>query len=506
MARIDQLHRKIATGLIHFDLSMLLSAISMATDKLRKKNIDVFKNGNLDAWAAILIYVIADQDNLEQNAENGVTLEGILDFYNLETEEVLSLVDQVKRDLDLDEENENCPEFESADQEDSLINIESDEVNGVSEWLTVGVEFKYRTRIDRITGLQLEELTRTLLLEVNRDHHDPDCLTISSIKIKERQIKIQLTGYEADIDCFCDLMEGKRIVFVDWIILESEENLFTPDAHYAMFMEQFESMDLDGQEFESTDEIQVKLHQFVNRSPVEIKSQKPKDPEGTAIVDAIKAFKMRKNASITKVRQILNKQPNCTEAHICLAGWEEDQSKRIDMLEHALDLAEDSLDLEECDKHQLWWRYHRTRPYMRAMRLLAHELYNSGDEDGSRDLLWELIEMNEGDNQGNRLILLELCAVKKRWFEVRKLLAKYPEDQSLTFVYGRAIYLYYTQGNKSKTKKALIKAYQRNRHPLRLMSGVAAYPEIQPYFKLGDKNEATEVIPLLSSCFEKTKS
>jgi hypothetical protein len=142
---------------------------------------------------------------------------------------------------------------------------------------------------------------------------------------------------------------------------------------------------------------------------------------------------------------------------------------------------------------------------MRAMRFLAHELYESGDEEGSHELLWELIEMNQGDNQGNRLILLELCIVKKKWSDARKLFTKYPGDQSLTFLYGRAIYFFYTLGNKSKTKKALIKAYQRNKYPLRLMTKVEEYPEPQPYYRLGDKNEATEVIPFLSSCLSKDK-
>ena len=143
---------------------------------------------------------------------------------------------------------------------------------------------------------------------------------------------------------------------------------------------------------------------------------------------------------------------------------------------------------------------------MRAMRLLAEEFMISGKKDEGLDILWELIEMNEMDNQGNRVVLLEELTLAHRWTDLRELLALYPRDEFLSFYYAKVIYYYYTLGKKSKTRRALIEAYRRNKFPLRMLTGVEAFPKkLEDHFRFGDKNEALEVVPWLDKCLAKDK-
>ncbi len=486
MSRIDQLHKLFTTDVNHPEQSGNAKEILQAMEDLERRTKEIFGEENSDLWVAGMMYAVVRHNKVDLIPGSTLTLKNISAFYNQNEDDVLQLADHIEQEMDLDESTENYTESGFPESEHTFEISKSEEEKIFDDWMCVEVEFKSRAKIDRRRGLQIEELVRKFLLEINRDNEEEDYyLTLTGFKTEERELMIRLDGYERNIDRFCDLMEKKSFVCQEIIVLESATNLFIPNFHYATFMESYADMKLDGEVFKYMGEGPAKMDQ--------------------ATVEAIKAFRLHKSASIAEVRQILKKQPDCVEALICLAGWEENQSKRISQLEHALDMAEESLDLDEIDKQGIWWGAHRTRPYMRAMNLLAHELYEAGDEEGSREILWELIEMNKNDNQGNRQILLEVCVVKKKWIEVRKLLSLYPDDQSLPFVYALPIYLYYTQGKKSKSKKALIKAYRRNKYPLRLIAGVEEYPELQPYFKRGDKNEATEVIPFLSVCLQKDK-
>ncbi len=485
MSRIDQLHKLFTTDVNHPEQSGTAKKILQAMEDLERKTKEIFGEEHSDLWVAGMMYAVVRHNKADLIPGSRLTLKNISAFYNQNEDDVQELADHIAREMDLDEEGENYAEVVFPDHNHTFEISASEEEEFFDDWMSVEIEFKSRAKIDRRRGLQIEELVRKLLLEINSDNDEEHCLTFTGFQTEERELMIRLDGYEQDIDRFCDLMEKKSLVCQDIIVLESASNLFTPNIHYATFMESYADKNLDGEVF-----------RYMGEGPAKM---------DLATVEAIKAFEMHKSASIARARQILKSQPDCVEALICLAGWEENQNKRISQLEHALDMAEESLDLDEIDKNGLWWGDYRTRPYMRAMSLLAHELCATGDEEGSREILWELIEMNKNDNQSNRMILIELCVLKKKWIDVRKLLALYPEDQNISFVYALPIYLYYTQGKKSKTKKALIKAYRRNKYPLRLITGVEEYPESQPYFKPGDKNEATEVIPFLSVCLQKDK-
>jgi hypothetical protein len=499
----DKIDQRIADCLNQLDRFWLFTAVLLAADDLEIQRAKVFEKGDIDLWAAGLIIAIARHNRLD--SEEGVmnlNFEEIAIFYGVDSLYVTEKANEIHEMLKLGELNMKYREYDFSYLEDEEEFI----TEGSDLWMQVKVKFKNKAKIDVLEKTRLEELITELLVEVNEDEEESNFLRIIDIEVEGYHLIVGLEGYDGDIDFFCHLMEEEGLGVIEIDELNGGENLFLPDEHYTLFMEQHEAMNLEEKQFNSLEEIQQELDaKFKGKSLDEIKSANPLSPEGQAMIDAIKAFSLPKEASIERINQILEEQPNCVEAHICLAGWEKDPSRRIALLEDALAAGDASLDIAEIDRRKSWWGDHRTRPYMRAMKLLGHELFSSGDEGNATDILWELLEMNESDNQGNRFILMELLIIKKRWVEVRELFAKYPDEVHLIFIYGKAIYLYYTLGNKSKSKKALIKAYQRNIYPIRLIVGIEEYPEETNYFKFGDKVEATEIINFLTVCFEDKK-
>jgi tetratricopeptide (TPR) repeat protein len=495
----DQLAQRIADCLCDLDRFWFFTPVMAAIDEHNKISKGKFHEGEIDLLAAAYIYLISLHNQLDQkDLINGLTLDDIAGYYGLEPEIILTRADAIHPALKM-HENEKYREFDFSYLED-----EDEEEEGESqEWMKVLAVFTLPSGESWTS--EMEELVQELINEVNEDEEEDDWMVASELKIMGQQLSMELDGYNSDIDFFCHIMESNGFEFEKIVGLDHHVNRFTPTDHYAIFMEQHEVMDLGEQTFNSLEEIQDELDKFQGKAIDQIRAENPVSPEGEAMIGAIKAFKFPRLASIARVSHILQEHPNCVEAHICLAGWEDDASKRIALIEKALDAGERSLDLDMIDKRKMWWGDHRTRPYMRAMQILALELEDIGEIDQAIDLLWELIEMNEADNQGNRIHLLEIGILKRKWLDVRKLFDKYPNDIDLFFVYGKVIHLYYTLGKKSKTKKALLKAYSRNKYPLRLLAGIEEYPEPQPHFKLGDKTEATEVLDFLLACFEKDK-
>lgn len=497
MDRRDQLDQRVADCLNYLDRFWLFTPVMTALDNQRKIGTGKFAQRDIDLLAAAHIYLISRHNHLDQkDLITGLTLDDIAGYYGLEPQIILTRTDAIYPDLKMNE-NEKFREFDFSHLEDE----EEKDEGEAQEWMKVLTVFTLPSGESWTS--EMEELVQELLNEVNEDEEEDDWMVASEPKIMDQQLSMELDGYNSDIDFFCHIMEENGFEFEAIERLENPVNRYIPSDHYAMFMEQHEAMDLSDQTFNSLKEIQDELDKFQGKSIDQIREENPMSPEGEAMIGAIKAFKFPRLASIARVSQILQKHPNCIEAHLCLAGWEDDTSKSIALIEKALDAGERSLDMDMIDERKLWWGDHRTRPYMRAMQILAFELHNIGETDQAIELLWELIEMNEADNQGNRIHLLEICILKRKWLDVRELFDKYPNDIDLSFVYGKVIYLYYTLGKKSKTKKALLRAYSRNRYPMRLLAGIEEYPEPQSYFERGDKNEATEVLDFLLACFEK---
>ena len=501
MTVIEAILDQIGHCLFELNRGWFHSAVTKAADDFLRE----IKPGDqhVELYAAGLIFAISRHNSLDnEDSVKCITADSLGRYFQIDCDRILKKAGEIAKTLELEKHKEKYTDF---DLSYIFEEFELDEDQNEEEWVSVELILKHPHKINKSRKKQFKSIVQELLSLMHE--HWPENYSLYLIKVtsKGKKLKVRMEGKLDDLNIFCDLLREMDLTYDRMRFLTTDPNRFEPEEGYAMFMEQYELMNLDDREFNSIDELQHELERFHEKTTEENRKERPMSPNSQALIDSINAFNLPRNVSIKTINQILQQFPDCAEALICLAGWQKNVNKRIQYLESALQAGERSLDIEAIDRNKTWWGDHHTRPYMRAMRLMALELLNSEKIQEGMDLLWELLEMNEADNQGNREILMEFCITQRHWIDVRKLLKKYAGDDFLVFVYGEVIYLYYTQGRKARTRKALLKAYRRNKYPMRLLAGVEEYPEDPLYYQFGDKVEALQVLDMLLGCFEKDK-
>ena len=170
---------------------------------------------------------------------------------------------------------------------------------------------------------------------------------------------------------------------------------------------------------------------------------------------------------------------------------------------NGIEAAEEFLDIDGIDDQGLWWADHRTRPYMRALVFLGSHYMNTGQHKLGEEIYLDLLDMNPLDNLGIRYELMEYALHKKKWSIVKSILNEFSDDGGLLFYHAKYIYLFFTIGKKSKTKKAILTAHKKNPHVLRILVGGEDDPGYSEYYSPGSPEEATLVLPFLSEYFIK---
>ena len=454
----------------------------------------------IDLWAAAFILAAARCCKLEQkDTVMGITDNELSKYFEVDIRDIAGLTELIIHELKSADGNRSYRPVSLLYIIEDHEKIEEDEI-----WMPVEVIYTYKRKIDSMLLGEFTEIVEDLLSIVNDKRNEGDKLIVESVSEEGCELVALVCGYLNDINLFSRLLEEFDVKFLSWLELYLEENLYAPTAHYVTFMEQYELMNIRDGEFENMEGAEKAIESMKGKSFEELKIENKITPENEANIHALKLFSLHKEKSVVEVKNILKDFPDCIEAHICQAGWQVDASSRIQHLEKALQAGERILDMEFLDENNLWWGDHRTRPYMRAMQLMAVEHLQSGKSEEGVDMLWELIEMNENDNQSNRVILMDYCIYMKKWSEVRELLEKFKNSDRLIFVYGKLVYMYYTLGKKSKTRKQLMKAYRRNKYPMKILAGKEEYPDEEVrYFDRGSSVEALEVLNMMTACFER---
>ena len=83
-------------------------------------------------------------------------------------------------------------------------------------------------------------------------------------------------------------------------------------------------------------------------------------------------------------------------------------------------------------RHDFWMDF-ETRPFMRALHLLALCLWKTGERDLAVHEAEALLRLNPNDNQGIRELLLVWYAERGEWAALRKLLKRYRNDAGTGF-------------------------------------------------------------------------
>jgi len=283
----------------------------------------------------------------------------------------------------------------------------------------------------------------------------------------------------------------------------NSENLYAPDSHYLHFIETYIS-GADFSKFETLEEAQELMSQIQGKTPEQMQKEFPPDTKSKAWLKSLEAYRYPVEISQKMIDDALALDPDCLEAHLCRIGWMEDVEQRIDALEDLLDIGDRVLGVNEPDfDPEMWWGDYHTRPYVRAMQMLGFALLEKDYTDEGIEVLMQLIAMHHTDNLGVRYVLLEESVIHRKTVVFNQLLEAYPDESGLVFYYAKAIDAHLRYGNKFKSKKLAIKAFERNPYPVLILAGEEEYPEDTGFFKVGTKEESLEVIPFLMRIADK---
>ncbi len=138
-----------------------------------------------------------------------------------------------------------------------------------------------------------------------------------------------------------------------------------------------------------------------------------------------------------------------------------------------------------------FWGILETRPYMRASLGLAHALWNVGEREEAIPHLREMLSLNPDDNQGVRYNLAAFLLGLDHDEELATLLNQFPDEDSATWAYTKALLAFRKSGDSADARKLLLAAKKTNKHvPAYFLQKKPLPAELPPFYSPGDENEA----------------
>ncbi|MCB1743625.1 MAG: tetratricopeptide repeat protein [Gammaproteobacteria bacterium] len=141
----------------------------------------------------------------------------------------------------------------------------------------------------------------------------------------------------------------------------------------------------------------------------------------------------------------------------------------------------------------VFWGLIETRPFMRAMGMLAdafRELGTVAAIDEAINIYEEMLALNPNDNQGVREPLAGCYLVRRRYDAVSRLFEKYPDDWLATPAWIRVLHAFAT-GDTARAASLLVEARKRNAHVEAYLTGTKRRPRHRSgSYSPGDESEA----------------
>jgi tetratricopeptide (TPR) repeat protein len=240
---------------------------------------------------------------------------------------------------------------------------------------------------------------------------------------------------------------------------------------------------IEGNEFSSIDEANEFMHNLLEETD-EFPQPVPETPKEIAKDLVYKAFESKGKRRTKLAHDALKIDPDCTEAYIFLA---EDEAKTpaeaISLYRKAFEAAERTLGAEflaDPDNVGHFWSIWDTRPYMRAGEALGEMLWETNAHEEAINLYQKLLRLNPSDNQGLRYRLIPWLTIVNKDTEAEKLINEYSNEDTSTMEYLKMLVAFRRYGNSARSRRALQKAYSRNKWaPLYLLGvrEVLEYPD-----------------------------
>jgi tetratricopeptide (TPR) repeat protein len=127
---------------------------------------------------------------------------------------------------------------------------------------------------------------------------------------------------------------------------------------------------------------------------------------------------------------------------------------------------------------------------MRARLGLAQTLEELDRRDEAIAHYRELLRLDAGDNQRVRHMLLAALMLAGRDEETPALLARFDDEPTALWRYGRALAVFRREGDTRAAREALREAVRINRHVPGYVTGEADLPAPADFYEAGSREEA----------------
>ena len=235
-------------------------------------------------------------------------------------------------------------------------------------------------------------------------------------------------------------------------------------------------------------------------------------PQGDAPQDIAQATLQRAyeerdpERRVALANEALAEWPDCADAYVLLAEHARTRREALGLYEKGVAAGERALGPEAFRRDAgHFWLMLETRPYMRARLGLAHVLWTMGRRDEAVRHLQDLLRLNPGDNQGVRYTLASFLLSLDRDDDADQLLRQYPDEDSATWAYTRALLAFRRNGDTIESRRLLKAARKANKHVPAYLLG-EKFPAARPprYISPGGEAEALEYIGSFMAAWKST--
>src|SRR5215210_1502327 len=232
---------------------------------------------------------------------------------------------------------------------------------------------------------------------------------------------------------------------------------------------------LDEQEFESIDEANAFLNQYLSEGGASLEdAPAPSTPLERAqelIYDAFDTDDPQRRVELAE--EALEISEDCADAYVILAEeTAEDAGEARELYEAGVRAGERALGEEIfTEEAGNFWGILETRPYMRAREGLASALWALGEREQALAHYRRLLELNPGDNQGVRYQLAGCLLEEGLDEELGELLGQYKEEASAYWLYTRALWRFRMEGATERATTELKEATATNPYVLLYLLG-----------------------------------
>jgi tetratricopeptide (TPR) repeat protein len=214
---------------------------------------------------------------------------------------------------------------------------------------------------------------------------------------------------------------------------------------------------------QSAEEIEEILARELGDRSIDEISCEPRNDRDRAQEICFQAFDAWGRRRGQLVEEALSLDPGSVDALVLKAERTPDSAERRELYETAVASGEERAaeSAPRASPGELWTHY-ATRPYLRALHSLAHELENQGRSADAIDRYGRLLRLDEGDHQGIRYCLLSCLLLAGEFREAENHVKEHQSPDECVWLYARALAAFGRYGDGARSRKAIEKAIHFN--------------------------------------------